>query len=129
METQLPPQTPADADAESPVDLRDDLVGYAQAWSRLFTHEMHLARASLAWLFVGAGAIVATALTICVSFAVLVALTADRWLHDWTGDIAIALLLEGITLYALFGAMRHWWHNLSLPRSREALARLVGHMQ
>lgn len=129
MNTQVPPLTPADAEAQSPTDLRDDIAAYAQAWSRLFTQEMQLARTSAAWLFVAAGAIVATALTICVTFAALTVFIADRWLHDWAGDIAIALLLEGITLCMLLARVRRWWHNLSLPRSREALARLAGHMQ
>ncbi|TLY51901.1 MAG: hypothetical protein E6K53_06050 [Gammaproteobacteria bacterium] len=129
MNTQLPPQMDAGANAESSADLRDDLGRYVQAWSRLFTHEVQLARTSMAWLFIGTGAIIATALTICITFAALAAFVADHWLHDWAGDIAVALLLEGIALCTLLGAMRRWWRNLSMPRSRAALAHLLGHMQ
>ena len=129
MDTQLPPQMQADPAAEPSADLRDDLARYVQAWSRLFTYEVQLARTSMAWLFIGAGAIIATALTICMTFAALAAFVADHWLHDWAGDIAVALLLEGVALCALLGAVRRWWSNLSMPRSREALAHLLGHMQ
>src|SRR5689334_25326774 len=114
MKTQLPPEMRADAAAaESVADLRDDIVGYVQAWSRLFAREMRLARTSVVWLILGTGAIVAVALTICMTFAALAAFLADRWLHDWAGDIAVALLLEGIALCMLLAAARRWWRNLS----------------
>lgn len=129
MNAPIPPQTLADAEVPPPTGLGDDITGYVQAWSRLLSHEVRLARTSVAWLFVGAGAIIATALTICVTFAVLTAFLADRWLHDPAADIAIALLLEGVALCILLGIARRCWHNLSLPRSRAALAHLAGRMQ
>ncbi len=67
----------------------------------------------------------ALVLMIGVAANALIAAVLDRWLHDWSACIAIALFLDMLALYGLVVAMRRWWHNLSLPRSRCALTQLL----
>lgn len=122
-ETQRPPQEQA-ADA-SIGDLARDTSDYVRAWSALFASETRLAGTSAVRLAFAALVVPALALTICTTVDALVAVVLNRWLHDWSLCIAIVLLANLGALFALLVAMRRWWRNLSLPRSRGALTNLL----
>ena len=117
-----PEQAPATA---SIGDLAHDTSDYVRAWSGLVVSETRLASASALRLVFAALLIPALALVICITVDALVVAVLDRWLHDWSSSIAIALLLNLTGLWALLVAMRRWWRNLSLPRSRGALTQLL----
>jgi hypothetical protein len=109
-------------------DLAHDTSAYVRAWSVLVTSETRLAGKSALRLALAALAIPALALAICIIVDALVVALLNRWLHDWSSCIAIALLLNLSGLGVLLFAMRRWWRNLSLPRSRGALTHLLRHI-
>jgi len=109
-------------------DLAHDTSDYVRAWSALLASESQLARISAIRLVCGALVLPALALAICVSLDGLAATLINRWLKDWSSCIAIVLFANLIGLYTLLICMRRWWRNLSLPRSRGALARLLEHL-
>jgi hypothetical protein len=119
-----PPGEPASSVA-SVSDLAQDSSDYVRAWSSLVASETRLATASALRLALAALIIPALALAICITVDALVVAVLDRWLHDWASSIAITLLLNLAGLFALLVVMRRWWRNLSLPRSRGALTRLL----
>ena len=112
----------------TPGDLRRDASAYVDAWSALFAHETQVAQRSLVRLALAVLVVPAFVLTICVAFDAFIAALANRWLQDWTSGIALALLFDFVALYGLLRMMRAWWRNLSLPRSRHALTRLLGRL-
>jgi|SRR5882724_797284 len=109
-------------------DLAHDTSDYVRAWSMLLVSETRLARASVVRLTFAALIIPALMLGICITLDALVAAVLDRWLRDWSSCIAIVLLANLVGLYSLLLGMRRWWRNLSLPRSRDALAHLLQRM-
>lgn len=106
-------------------DLAHDTSDYVRAWSTLLTSESHLARISAIRLMYAALVVPALALGICTAADGLLATLLNRWLNDWSSCIAIVLCVNVIGLVALLVGMRRWWRNLSLPRSRGALAQLL----
>lgn len=118
-----------DAPGDAPVvDLAHDTSEYVHAWSALLANEMRLARVSAVRLILAGLAIPALALAICMTLDAFIAVMLNRWLHDWSSCIAITLFLDLAGLGVLLVAMRRWWRNLSLPRSRGALTRLLGRL-
>ena len=109
-------------------DLAQDTSAYVRAWSALVASETRLATASALRLVFAALVIPALALAICITVDALIVAVLDRWLHDWASCIAITLLANLVGLCALLAFMRRWWRNLSLPRSRAALTRLLQHI-
>ena len=122
------PQTHAAPQTPSLGDVAHDTSQYVQAWSKLLSSETRLARASIVRLALAALIVPALALAIGIAFDALVVSLLHRWLHDWSSCVAIVLVLNLAGLFGLVYAMRRWWHNLSLPRSRNALSRLLEHM-
>ena len=106
-------------------DLAQDTSAYVSAWSELVASETRLAGASAGKLVLAALVIPALALAICIIVDALVVAVLNRWLHDWSSCIALALLLNLTGLAALLFGMRRWWRNLSLPRSRGALTHVL----
>ena len=106
-------------------DLAQDTSAYVSAWSELVASETRLAGASAGKLVLAALVIPALALAICIIVDALIVAVLNRWLHDWSSCIALALLLNLTGLAALLFGMRRWWRNLSLPRSRGALRHLL----
>jgi hypothetical protein len=106
-------------------DLAQDTSAYLHAWSTLLASETRLAGTSVVRLMFAALVIPALALVICIIVNALLISVLNRWLLDWSNSIAIALLLNLAGLGALLFAMRRWWRNLSLPRSRGALMHLL----
>jgi hypothetical protein len=117
-----------DASAASIGDLAQDTSDYVRAWSALVASETRLATASALRLVFAALVIPALALAIYIIVDALIVAVLDHWLHDWASGIAITLLLNLAGLFALLAFMRRWWRNLSLPRSRGALTRLLQHI-
>jgi hypothetical protein len=115
-------------DAAALGDLARDTSDYVRAWSSLLASETRLARISLVRLAFAALVIPALALVICVALDAFLATVLNHWLRDWSICLAIVLFLDLVGLCALLMAMRRWWHNLSLPRSRSALTRLLERM-
>jgi hypothetical protein len=111
--------------ADSIGDLAHDTSAYVRAWSALVSSETRLAGRSAVRLALAALVIPALALAICITVDALLVALLNRWLHDWTSSIAIALTLNLAGLAALLFGMRRWWRNLSLPRSRGALTHLL----
>lgn len=114
--------------AESIGDLAHDTSAYVRAWSTLVTSETRLAGRSAVRLALAALIIPALALIICITADALLVAVLNRWLLDWSSSIAIVLTLNLAALAALLFVMRRWWRNLSLPRSRGALTRLLQHV-
>ena len=105
-----------------------DTSDYVQAWSALFASETRLARVSLVRLGLAALIAPALALGICMTLDAFLVAVLNRLLHDWSSCLAIVLLANVAGAYGLLLAMRRWWRNLSLPRSRGALAQLLERM-
>ena len=122
------PQTHPARENPSLGDVAHDTSQYAQAWAELLVSETRLARASIARLVLSALIVPALALAIAITLDALIVSILQRWLIDWSSCVAIVLLLNLGGLFGLIFAMRHWWHNLSLPRSRGALSQLLERM-
>ena len=106
-------------------DLAQYTGDYVRAWSDLFVGEAQLARICVNRLLLAAVWASFLVFGIVVAGNVLAAALLERWLHDWAGAVALTLLLNFVVLVALLLAMRAWWRNLSLPRSRLALRELM----
>jgi hypothetical protein len=105
-----------------------DTSAYVQAWSALLASETRLARISLVRLAFAALVIPALALGICITLDAFAVTLLHRLLQDWSSCLAIVLFANLAGAYGLLVAMRHWWRNLSLPRSRAALVHLLERM-
>ena len=126
----VPPERLAGA-ASSAASLGDvalDTSHYVRAWSALFASETRLAGASMLHLVFAALVVPALALMICATLDALLAALLQRWVHDWPSSIGIVLCVDLAALYGLVRAMRGWWRDLSLPRSRAALVQLFEHL-
>lgn len=122
------PQTQQEATKPSLADVAHDTSEYVHAWSSLLASETRLARASVVRLAISALVVPALALVIGICADALIASFLHRWLHDWSSCVAIVLVLNLAGLFGLIVAMRRWWHNLSLPRSRGAFSQLLERM-
>lgn len=120
--------TPVASDDASIEDLARDTSAYLSAWSALLAVETRLARASVVRLAFAVLVVPALVLTIFAAADALLAAALNRWLHDWSSSLAIVLCADMVGLFVLLAAMRCWWRNLSLPRSRDALTRLIRRM-
>jgi hypothetical protein len=120
-------QEPASATA-SLGDVARDTTDYVHAWSALLASETRLARASLVRLGFAALVLPALALGICMALDAFLVTVINRLLHDWSSSLALVLFTNLAAAFGLLLAMRHWWRNLSLPRSRGALAQLLEHL-
>lgn len=122
------PHTQQEAPKPSLADVAHDTSEYVHAWSSLLASETRLARAGLVRLAISALIVPALALVIGVCADALIASLLHRWINDWSSCIAIVLVLNLVGLFGLIVAMRRWWHNLSLPRSRGAFSQLLERM-
>lgn len=122
------PQTQSASETPSLADVAKDTSQYVQAWSKLLASETRLAQASIGRLVLALLVAPALVLAICITFDALLVSLLQRWLHDWSSCMAIVLVLNLAGLFGLIYAMRRWWRNLSLPRSRSALSHLLERM-
>ena len=127
LDSQATPES-APVDAASISDLARDTSAYMHAWSELAISETRLARASLIRLAFAVLVVPALVLTICVAANAVGAALLNHWLNGWGSSLAIVLGLDAAGLCVLLVAMRRWWRNLSLPRSRAALTHLMRRM-
>jgi len=111
--------------SQSVADLARHAGGYWQAWNELFLGEMQFARICAVRLLLGALCAGFLLGGIAIAGNMLIAALLQHWLHDWVAAAALTVLLNMLTLLALLLAMRAWWLNLSLPRSRRALRELM----
>jgi len=129
MDATSPVQPTAHTDAATQSATHADLLAsaadYARAWSELLRSETVLARQSVVRMAFAVCAIPALILGTVVAYDALITVLLNEWLHDWGLALAIALVLNVGVLAALLLAMRQWWRNLTLCRSREALMRLL----
>jgi hypothetical protein len=124
-DTSSQPPPPVVADAASIDELARDTSAYLRAWSALLASETRLARACVLRLAIAMLVVPALVLIIFAAADAVLAATLNRWLDDWSSSLAIVLCADTVGLCALLAAMRRWWRNLSLPRSRDALTRLL----
>lgn len=101
---------------------------YLRAWSELFGAEAQLARICVNRLLLAAVLVCFLVFGIVVTGNVLTAAILQSWLHDWASAVAFTLLLNFVALVGVLLAMRRWWRNLTLPRSRRALRELMQHL-
>jgi hypothetical protein len=126
--------TGVDAPAESPpvdtsaepslADLARNTTRYARAWGELVAGEAALARVNLARLLFAVLFIPAIAVGVVLGFDGVLASLLYRAFADWTLAIIGVVIVNLGLLFGVLMLLRHWWRTLSLPRSREALARL-----
>jgi hypothetical protein len=125
----LPGANPAGADrGASLANLAIDTSDYVRAWSALFASEARLAGVSVVRLGLGMLIVPALVLVICISVDALLATLLQRWFQDWASATALVVFFNVACLCGLLAAMRRWWRNLSLPRSRTALGHLLERM-
>lgn len=109
-------------------DLASDSSDYARCWSALVASESRLAQVSVVRLVFAALVLPALALAVFVSADALLTCILQRWIGDWSTSVGITVVVDLCCLYGLIVAMRIWLRNLSLPRSRRALTRLLERM-
>ena len=121
------PEQPALGAGATPrfADLAHYTGDYVRVWSELFADEAQLARICANRLLLAAVCACFLVFGVILAGDVLAATLFERWLHDWAIAVLLTLLLNCLALFALLLAMRSWWRNLSLPRSRRALRELL----
>lgn len=129
-ETDPPVAEPADAQTEASLTtLAQEGIEYLRNFVQLLLGETALAGNSLRRLLVSALVVPAIVLSTWLALNALVAALLQRWLQDWIAAVAIVLAFDVATLALFWLAMRRWWRDLSLPRSRAAIARLMDRPQ
>jgi hypothetical protein len=127
----LPPETPPPvetSDASQEASLRDiahEGIEYLRNLAQLFFGEIEIARGSFTRLLIAGALIPVLLLTIWATLNILLAALVARWLHDWMYGY-LAILIVNVALVAAFViGVKRWKRDLTLPRSRAALARLL----
>ena len=87
--------------------------------------EVQIARGSFVRMLVAGALIPVFLLTIWAALNLLLAALVARWLGDWIyGYVSILVINAALVGILVFGLLR-WKRDLTLPRSREALVRLL----
>ena len=134
-----PVETPEPAAQHEPVappppDVGDDATftklvqegaDYVRTLLHLFLGELQIARGSFVRMLVAGALIPVFLLTIWTALNLLVAASVSRLLNDWIYGYLSVLLLNGILVWLSVMALKRWKRDLTLPRSRDALARLL----
>lgn len=126
------PPVAEEADAQTAASLTtlaQEGIEYLRNFVQLLLGETALAGNSLRRLLVSALVVPAIVLSTWLALNALVAALLQRWLQDWIAAVAIVLVFDVATLALFWLAMRRWWRDLSLPRSRAAIARLMDRPQ
>jgi hypothetical protein len=119
-----PPPPPA-ADDASFAKLAHEGVEYARTLLELFLGEVQIARGSFVRMLVAGALIPVFLLTIWTALNLLVAAIVARVLGDWMYGYITILVLNGILVWLSVMGLKRWKRDLTLPRSRDALARLL----
>jgi hypothetical protein len=120
-----PAETNETADEASLRNIAHEGIEYLRNLVQLFLGEVEIARGSFKLLLIAAVLIPVFSLTIWATLNVLLGALVARWLHDWLYGY-LAILIVNLALVGVFfvGVLR-WKRDLTLPRSRAALARLL----
>ena len=118
-----PPPQPGD-DATF-AKLVQEGADYVRTLLHLFLGELQIARGSFVRMLVAGALIPVFLLTIWTALNLLVAATVSRLLNDWIYGYLSVLLLNAILIWLSVMALKRWKRDLTLPRSRDALARLL----
>ena len=102
-----------------------DGADYVRTLLHLFLGELQIARGSFVRMLVAGALIPVFLLTIWSALNLLVAAIVSRVLNDWIYGYLTILLLNGILVWVSVKALKRWKRDLTLPRSRDALARLL----
>lgn len=119
------PLDQATRDDASLRDLAHDSSEYVRCWSALVASETRLAQAGIVRLVFASLILPALVLAVVLSADAMIACVANRWFNDWSSSVGLTLVLDLMAVYGLIVAMRRWLANLSLPRSRRALSRML----
>lgn len=129
-----PPGVDAVTDVEVPAgippaepsisDLAKNTTRYARAWADMVAGEAALARVNLGRLLLAALFVPAIAIGVVLGLDGLLASLLYRLWPNWSIAIGGVLIFNVGLLFGTLRLLRQWWRTLSLPRSREALARL-----
>jgi hypothetical protein len=125
-ETPVPPADTTETVEEASLrNIAHEGIEYLRNLVQLFFGEVEIARGSFKRLLVAAVLIPVFSLTIWATLNVLLGALVARWLHDWLYGY-LAILIVNLALVGVFfvGVLR-WKRDLTLPRSRAALARLL----
>jgi len=98
---------------------------YVRGMLHLFLGEVQIARGSFVRMLVAGALIPVFLLTIWSALNLLIAAIVSRLLNDWIYGYLSILLLNGILVWVSVMALKRWKRDLTLPRSRDALARLL----
>ncbi len=129
----VPPEIPAPAatdggESAEEASLRNiahEGIEYVRHLVQLFLGEVEIARGSFTRMLLAGAFIPLLLLTIWAALNLLLAALVARWLHDWIyGYLAILLVNGALVAWLTMGLLR-WKRDLSLPRTRDALARLL----
>ncbi|MGA9333562.1 MAG: hypothetical protein WBV39_04725 [Rudaea sp.] len=99
-----------------------ELVG---AWTRLLAVELKLARRSLGWLLIGAIAVPVIGLSVWLGFCVLLVAGMQMYTQSWILASLFGAGVQLLGLTILLCQLHCWAHDLALPQSRAALARVL----
>jgi hypothetical protein len=102
-----------------------DGADYVRTLLHLFLGEVQIARGSFVRMLAAGALIPVFLLTIWSALNLLVAAIVARVLGDWIYGYLAILLLNGILVWVSVRALKRWKRDLTLPRSRDALARLL----
>ncbi len=125
---------PDEAAAVTPTDgvndatfavLAHEVAEYARSLLQLFLGEVQIARGSVVRMLIAGALIPVFLLTIWAALNLLIAAIVSRVLNDWIYGYLAILLLNGIFVAVLVMGLKRWKRDLTLPRSRDALARLL----
>ena len=128
------PEIPTPAADAAPAESAEDAslrkiaheaIEYVRHLAQLFLGEVQIARGSFARLLLAGALIPVFLMTIWAALNLLLAALVARWLGDWIyGYLFILIINVALVLTFVFGVLR-WKRDLTLPRSREALVRLL----
>ena len=120
------PAAPTDAASDVTFSkLAQEGVDYVRGLVQLFLGEVQIARGSVVRMLVAGALIPVFLLTIWTALNLLIAAIVSRVLNDWIYGYLVILLLNGILVWVFVMGLKRWKRDLTLPRSRDALARLL----
>jgi hypothetical protein len=100
-------------------------IEYLRNLTQLFLGEVKIARGSFVRMLVAGALIPVFLLTIWTTLNVLLAALVARWLGDAIYGYLAILLINGLLVAIMVMSLMRWKRDLTLPRSRDALARLL----
>ncbi|MEP6483928.1 MAG: hypothetical protein ABJB01_05720 [Rudaea sp.] len=100
-------------------------IEYLRHLTQLFLGEVKIARGSFVRMLAAGAFIPVLLLTIWATLNVLLAALVARGLGDPIYGYLAILLVNGVLVAFLLASLRRWKRDLTLPRSRDALARLL----